>query len=266
MSNARREIRILLVEDDCTNQEVALKALQHLGYGKAEVAADGKQALAALAARDFDLVLMDCYLPEMDGYETTRAIRAGASAVRNRDVPIVAFTAAAMHGDRRKCFAAGMNGYLVKPFRLKALEEVIDQWAGSVRPLSGPPAGSENAAPPGTPVFDRDEFAGSVMGSDDLARRIIRAFVDDIPRQIARLAQAVSDGDAPQVVQLAHSIKGAAACVSGQEMREVARQLEQSGRAGNLVRAGDGLRQLTASFTRAKTEMESFCEADADDS
>jgi HPt (histidine-containing phosphotransfer) domain-containing protein len=115
-------------------------------------------------------------------------------------------------------------------------------------------------------AFDRDEFAGSVMGSDELARRIIRAFVNDIPRQLARLAQAVSDGDAPQVMQLAHSIKGAAACVSGQEMREVARQLEQSGREGNLAGAGDGLRQLAASFARAKTAMEGFCEEDAGDS
>src|ERR1700758_4716256 len=96
MNKSRGEIRLLLVEDNATNQEVGVRMLEHLGYRAVEVAADGSAALAALADRDFDLVLMDCHLPGIDGYETARRIRARSRGARNQGVPIVATTAAVM--------------------------------------------------------------------------------------------------------------------------------------------------------------------------
>jgi HPt (histidine-containing phosphotransfer) domain-containing protein len=111
-------------------------------------------------------------------------------------------------------------------------------------------------------VFDREEFAELVMGNELLARRIIRRFVDDMPRQLALLAQAVSDGDAGQVRLTAHSIKGAAASVSGREIREASWKLEQHGRDGNLAGTAPLLVELRASFERAKPLMESFCRED----
>jgi CheY-like chemotaxis protein/HPt (histidine-containing phosphotransfer) domain-containing protein len=263
MSKLQRDTRILLVEDDPTNQEVALRSLQHLGYTAVEVVEDGRQALAALAARDFDLVLMDCHLPQLDGYQASREIRNRASAVRNHAVPIVALTAAAMEGDRQKCLAAGMNAYLAKPLRFDALRQAIEQWAGSgpaVQPSAAPVAGAADAKP-----FDSAEFTESVMGSEDLARRIIRGFVDDMPRQIARLAEAVSDGDAGKVTLLAHSIKGAAASVSSHEMRQASQALEQQGRARNLAGSSRALGELSASFERARRAMEVFCREPSDD-
>jgi two-component system, sensor histidine kinase and response regulator len=265
MNNARRDTRLLLVEDNVTNQEIALRILQHLGYENVEVAGDGKQALAALAARDFDLVLMDCHLPDMDGYETSREIRRHDSAVRNHDIPIVATTAAAMDSDQGKCFAAGMNGYVAKPLRFAALEQAIQEWTGAVRTASPPPA--ELVAPKTAKamLFDPDQFAETVMGNGVLARRIIRKFVDDMPRQLALLAQAVGDGDAPRVRLVAHSIKGAAASVSGPEIREASWKLEQQGRDGNLTGARGALVELSASFERARPVMESFGREDSDD-
>ncbi|HUB78736.1 MAG TPA: response regulator [Bryobacteraceae bacterium] len=260
MSKARREVRILLVEDNATNQEVTLRSLEHLGYGRVEIAGDGRQALTALSARDFDLVLMDCHLPVIDGYDTCREIRNPASAVRNHQVPVVALTAAVLESDRRKCFAAGMNGYLAKPLRLQALESAIEQFAAGEGPATAPAEVPEAPNAGNLAPFDGETFAGSVMGSRQLARRIIYRFVEDMPRQIALLAQAVSEGDASQVRLLAHSTKGAAASVSGEEMRAVSWELERCGRDGDLAGARDAVRELSASFERARRAMISFCE------
>jgi CheY-like chemotaxis protein/HPt (histidine-containing phosphotransfer) domain-containing protein len=263
MKKERHGVRLLVVDDDATNQEVAVRILEHLGYEAVTVAGDGKQALAALSVNDFDLVLMDCHLPDVDGYETARLIRNRNTAVRNHDIPIVATTAAAMEEDRRKCFAAGMNGYIAKPLRFAVLEEAIEQWTGGVRTADAPPATA-----PVTPLaanraaFDRKEFDECVMGNEVLARRIIRTFVNDMPRQIALLAQAVNDGDVNRVRMVAHSIKGAAASVSGQEMRDSSWKLEQQGRAEDLTGSAAALVELSASFARARPVMESFCQED----
>jgi CheY-like chemotaxis protein/HPt (histidine-containing phosphotransfer) domain-containing protein len=262
MSKLQPDIHILLVEDNTTNQEVALSVLRHLGYQNVELAADGHQALAALTARDFDLVLMDCHLPGIDGYETCRRIRRRDSAVRNHDIPIVATTAAAMESDRRKCLSAGMNGYVSKPLGLDALEHAIAEWTRNPRIPGEPPVPSPDAGSLEMTAFDPKGFIDSVMGSESLARRVIRGFVSDMPRQIALLAQAVSDGDVPRVVLLAHSIKGAAASVSGEEMREASRKIELHGRDENLTASPEALRELSSSFERAREVMERFCQED----
>lgn len=246
-----RGVRILLVEDNQTNQEVAFGILSHLGYDSVEVAADGKHALRELAEKDFDLVLMDCQLPDMDGYETARLIRKRKTAVRNHDIPIIATTAHAMAGDRERCLAAGMNGYVSKPIGFRALEQTIEECTGGTRTPVEPALASR--------AFDREEFDERIMGNDDMARRIIRGFVDDMPGQIAQLALAVNDGDFQQTRFLAHSIKGAAASVSGLEIREASQKIEQQAREGNLIAAAEALTELSVSFARAKTVMESYC-------
>ncbi len=121
----RRSFRILLVEDNPVNQMVASKQLELLGY-KADTADDGLQALEALAANDYDLVMMDCQMPELDGYEATRRIRQRESDKKH--TPIVAMTAHAVKGDREKCLAAGMDDYLAKPFLESDLEAMLDRW------------------------------------------------------------------------------------------------------------------------------------------
>ncbi len=265
MINARRNKRLLLVEDNITNQEITLQILEHLGYETVEVAADGNEALVALAAKDFDLVLMDCHLPVMDGYETTRQIRRLDSAVRNHHIPIVATTAAAMDSDRRQCFAAGMNGFVSKPFCFDALREAIEEWTGAM-PTTGPPP-APLVAPKAAKamLFDSQKFGETVMGNEVLARRVIGRFVNDMPRQLALLAKAVSDGDAPRVRMMAHSIKGAAASVSGPEIRDASWKLEQQGRDVNLTGAPAAMIELSASFERARPVMESFCREEPDD-
>jgi CheY-like chemotaxis protein len=123
----RRSSRILIAEDNLTNQQVALALLDKLGY-EADVVADGKEALRALASSPYDLVLMDCQMPEMNGYEAAARIRDPQSGVRNSKIPIVALTAHAMQGDREKCLEAGMDDYITKPVNPRTLAAMLEKW------------------------------------------------------------------------------------------------------------------------------------------
>ena len=128
-NNTAKKQRILLVEDNAINQEVALEMLKNLGY-QIELAGNGIEALEVLnkASRPFDLILMDCQMPVMDGYEASRKIRASQNSNFNPDIPIVALTANAMKGDAEKCYAAGMDGYLTKPIIADELQLGIANW------------------------------------------------------------------------------------------------------------------------------------------
>jgi len=124
---ARQDVRILLAEDNFINQKVAQNLLKKLGY-RADLAADGQEALHALETLDYDLVLMDCMMPTMDGFEATARIRDAGSQVLNHRVPVVAMTANAMKGDREKCLEAGMDDYLSKPVKQDELAEILKKW------------------------------------------------------------------------------------------------------------------------------------------
>lgn len=215
-------------------------------------------------ARVHDLVLMDCQLPEMDGYEASRRIPRHGTAVRNHAIPIIATTAHAMAGDREKCLAAGMNAYISKPLKPAALEQVIQEWTGgmTVAAERAPALPGISASAEAGTVFDREGLVARLMGDEDLAQRIIGGFVGDMPRQIALLAQAVNNLDSKAVRLVAHSIKGAAASVGGLEIREMAWKLEQTGRAGDFAAATALLPELSASFERARPGMERFCRQD----
>jgi CheY-like chemotaxis protein len=124
-------IEVLLVEDNPVNQEVAKATLENLGC-RVDTASDGRRALDAVSLHTYDLVLMDCQMPVMDGYETTRQIREGEknAGSKRRRIPIIALTAHAMQGDREECIAAGMDDYLTKPFTREQLMSVLKKWAG----------------------------------------------------------------------------------------------------------------------------------------
>jgi CheY-like chemotaxis protein len=127
-SDARTDdIRILLVDDNSINQQVAQGKLRTLGY-EPDIASNGIEAVRALEQIDYDLVLMDCHMPEMDGFEATGVIRDPESHVLNHSVPIIAMTANDMKSDRERCLAAGMNGFLSKPVKVDALAATVEKW------------------------------------------------------------------------------------------------------------------------------------------
>jgi CheY-like chemotaxis protein len=119
-------LSVLVAEDNAVNQLIIDAMLKQLGH-RVTLAPDGRRALAALAQNDFDLVLMDCNMPELDGLEATRQLRAGAAGVRDANVPVIALTANAMDGDRDACLAAGMNDFLSKPVSIQALRHALER-------------------------------------------------------------------------------------------------------------------------------------------
>jgi signal transduction histidine kinase/CheY-like chemotaxis protein/HPt (histidine-containing phosphotransfer) domain-containing protein len=251
----RAGFRILLVEDNPTNQEVALGMLENLGY-RADLAADGCGALSTLMQKDYDLVLMDCQLPDLDGYEATRLIRGLSTPVRNHEIPIIAMTANAMTGDREECLAAGMNDYLSKPIDRVALEQAIERWTTKTEESVSPPA--EAPTPPGKAGFEPEDLLERLSGNENLAQRVVGRFLNDMPQQLAALSLVINEGDADATRKAAHAIKGAAANVGSQQVRELARKLEELGNIGDLQPAAAIFREHSTSFERACGPMEQF--------
>jgi len=257
--------RILLAEDSAINQLVATKMLEKLGY-RADAVATGREAITALRTIPYDLVLMDCQMPEMDGYEATRAIRGGASGVLNPKVPIIAMTANAMKGDREKCLEAGMSDYLSKPIQRQELAEVLERWlsqeadapkdspAGTVMELNAA-ALAEKSKEPATPVFDRVGFMDRLMGDENFAKEILEVFLDDIPKQIESLKRSLEASDAKTVERIAHTIRGAAANVGGQALCEVASAIESACRNGNVGFVQEHWPELALQFNRLQKAM-----------
>jgi CheY-like chemotaxis protein/HPt (histidine-containing phosphotransfer) domain-containing protein len=230
------------------------------------VAADGRIALQFLAEKDYDLVLMDCQLPEVDGYEATRIIREPASQVRNHKIPVIAMTAHAMTGDREKCLASGMDDYLTKPLQPAALKESLEKWLAA-RPA--PPIAEVPAAEPGkaerqeaAPAFDEEDLLERMMGNQELASRVISSFLSDAPRQLAALADALSRSDAAAAGLAAHSLKGSAANVGGVQVSATAKRAELLGRAGDLEGVRELLPELTHQCHDFRAATESFRSSD----
>ncbi len=233
------EPNILLVEDNHINQVVARKILARGGL-TADIAGSGEQALDLLAERPYNLVLMDIRLPGMDGVETSRRIRAGASGVLNPNVPIVALTAYSSDEDRATCISAGMNDYLSKPLEINRFLEVVTQY---VEPAADGPTASDNhtARPdPETPIFDRSSLDSQLGGDANLAEVAVSTFLGLLDRKLARLEAAVESDESEAVYRAAHAVAGAAANVAATRLERLLRQIEALARNGRL----DEVRQL----------------------
>jgi CheY-like chemotaxis protein/HPt (histidine-containing phosphotransfer) domain-containing protein len=259
VESARRNVRILLAEDNPINQKVARVMLNKLGY-RADVVANGLEAVEALCRTPYDLVLMDCQMPEMDGLEATRRIRDAASGALNPRVPIIAMTANAMQGDKERCLEAGMDDYLSKPVQPKELAELIDRWhSRAAKGFSARKAMSEET--PSSVQVDEDIFRESellerLMDDRELARTIVEEFLSDVPLQVRKLGDYLSEKDATGVGHQAHTIKGAAANMGAHALREAAFQLEMSGKEDRLADALDLLPRLESEFKRLKQFLE----------
>jgi PAS domain S-box-containing protein len=252
----RRKVRILLAEDNPTNQQVALGILEKLGYG-ADIVANGREAVRALETVPYDLVLMDVQMPEMDGFEATRAIRSGTTGVLDPKIPIIAMTAHAMKGDRERCLAAGMDDYISKPIVPQALAEALKKWVENARTPSAPDAASRGAAEPvgGLPIFDPQALIVRLMGDEKLAGTIIAGFLEDVPKRILALKGHLDRGDAGSAGGQAHAIKGAAANVGGMALSAAASEIEEAGRAGRREELAFLVPELERQFALLKVRM-----------
>ncbi len=231
-------VRILLVEDNRTNQIVAREMLEKLGYvGMVDIANNGIEALMLLAQRSYDLVLMDGRMPEMDGFEAARRIRHGEVGAANQLVPIIAMTALAMKGDRQRCLDAGMNSYLSKPVQPLELARVVA--AQLHRPV---PITVAMTAPVEEMqmVFNAADLLAR-MGERRIVQTVIRQSLKDIPTRIQELQDALAEGDLNKVQFKAHSIKGLAANISAPRLRALAAQIETTADFNVLLPLNDDL-------------------------
>ncbi len=248
--------RILLAEDNITNQQVALGLLRKLGL-RADAVANGKEAIKALGTIPYNLVLMDVQMPEMDGIEATRRIRSSECAVPNHQIPIIAMTAHALAGDRDWCLEAGMNDYLSKPISSQALATVLSHWLPTVRHEMGRPKGEavltlDSSVPM---VYDREGMLERLMNDEDLARAVTQSFLTDIPNQIEALRRNLEISDANGVSRQAHTLKGAAANVGGEALRALAFEMEKACQAGDLKFVAVHMADLDRQFLRLKEAM-----------
>lgn len=234
VGNAPRKARILLAEDNVINQKVALSMLHKLGY-EVDVVADGREALRALEIIDYDLVLMDCQMPELDGFETTARIRAAGSTVLNPDVPVIAMTANTMDRDREKCIASGMNGYLAKPVRKSELADIIVTWLANDRSQDATEVTDARVSQSyaGRVIFDAADIMER-LENKDFVHSILTESLDEIPRLFVSLREACSVGDCVMISHQAHTLKGFAANISTHALYDIARGVEVSAQEGAL--------------------------------
>ena len=276
--NGSKPLRILLAEDDVVNQKVALNQLSKLGYA-ADVVVSGLEVLDALSTLAYDIVLMDCQMPEMDGYEATAEIRRREQALSTRTI-IIAMTAHAMDGEREKCLGAGMDDYLSKPVRAHELAEILDRWnPGRER--------KREPVPPRPPASDFMEqtFDASLLGSlrelqqegsPDLITELIELYTKETKKRLTELRSALNDQDMTGLRRTVHYLKGSSGTLGIRRMAFLCSQFEEelqlcqkrlgepgdpSAHAGGsdrpvpsneLTTAGDILAQLEEEFERVE--------------
>lgn len=265
--------RLLLVEDNPVNLLVAQQLLKVLGL-ECDTATNGELALQAMARASYDLVLMDCQMPVIDGYTATRRWRQHETALGTVRLPIVAMTANAMAGDRQKCLDAGMDDYLAKPVTRAQLDACLTRWLPALtepREAAHPPvslgdiagADAPPAAPttvianplPETPMLNDETLdeLEAMIGSG--VAKIIAAFLDNTPRLIAQLKTAAEVPDLPLLRELAHSLKSSSANLGADALSEAAKRIELGARQGTLERPAAAVAVVVAEYESVRPAL-----------
>ncbi|MDG4551691.1 MAG: response regulator [Candidatus Contendobacter sp.] len=272
--------RILIAEDNLVNQEMALAVLEMLGC-QAEVAANGQAAVEAATRTRYDLILMDCQMPVLDGFAATAAIRRWEQTEGRPRLPIVALTANVVKGFREECLMAGMDDYLSKPFEQEQLIAVLERWlplaestvptpAASSPPVSPPPTGAKvvaSAEPvslpvpdPAPPVLARSALdqirALQRPGGSDLLSKIIDLYLESAPKLLEKAREAVAAADGEALRQATHSLKSSSANLGATQLAAVCKELEQRGREQRLTDIAELLRELEIHYQQARDALE----------
>jgi CheY-like chemotaxis protein/HPt (histidine-containing phosphotransfer) domain-containing protein len=229
--------RLLVAEDNAVNQMVVARMLEKHGF-RPVVVPDGQKALEALTAEHFDAVLMDCHMPEMDGYEATRRLRRREGD--DRHTPVIAMTASAMEGDRQLCIAAGMDDYITKPLEPDYVMSVLERWVDQAN-------GAEAVFDPAKLDDIRSRLDANVVAD------IARLFLQDVPGRITAIRSAA---DAESLRAAAHGLRGSAGTVGAVRMAELGAKLEEMGSAGAIDGAPPLIDELDEAFRTTKREIE----------
>ena len=244
------------------NQQVAMRMIEKLGY-KSDIVGNGLDALEKLADKDYDLILMDCQMPELDGYSATHEIRRHNSS---RHTSIIGLTAHALSGDRENCIRAGMDDYLSKPVMLEDWPRPwISGWADPLVPASGLPA----KAPPNAATIDaRPAVDVSVLaelreyqkpGEPDFVTELIGVFIEDLADRLSQIRSGLQAADTHRVNQAAHALKGASAELGARRMQEICSRIEFGAATGSIESTPSMLRELEAEAESVRTALATHC-------
>lgn len=280
--------RVLVVEDNVVNQKLAVRMVEKLGY-QPDVVDNGQEALTALKKGDYAAILMDCQMPIMDGFETTKNIRereasgyvsgsksqvSGSNQERSDQqpetcnpkhetrahIPIIAVTANAMQGDRERCLAAGMDDYLSKPIKLEELRTALARWA------TAPPTETVSERQPPVPIttdptrgiFDPAKMYQNIGNDNELFAQLICLFLDRHQTMLTEIRTALADADSSAVERAAHTFKGTAGNLCASEVGLTASRLEAVGRLNTLHDAAPVYAQLELEVARLVRVLESY--------
>jgi CheY-like chemotaxis protein/HPt (histidine-containing phosphotransfer) domain-containing protein len=274
----RLPLRVLLCDDNVINQKVAARLLKQMGY-RADIAANGLEALEALDRQPYDLVFMDVMMPEMGGFDATRIIRERQhqpSQFPNYKTPIIiiAMTASAMQGDREKCLAAGMDDYVAKPVRLEDVRAIVERWAlaaakteaiaatatgTQAAPATNPPpeASPASTLPEEAPV-EMERLLDFTNGDPDSLRELVTLYIDQTAGQVAQIAAAVKANAPGEVRHLAHSCAGASATCGMRRIVPLLRELERQGYEAKLTNAAELSQQVGEEFECIRKFLEAY--------
>jgi CheY-like chemotaxis protein/HPt (histidine-containing phosphotransfer) domain-containing protein len=253
MSN--HQLHILVAEDNAVNQEVARQMLQKRGY-EVTIASNGREAVDLMTdSPEFDLILMDIQMPEMDGFQATAAIREIEKGGTSR-IPIVAMTAHAMKGDRERCLQAGMDGYVSKPVQSKVLYETIEEIIAARPPRAVTSTHSREESLSSGSVINVDELLDRIGGSMSLLPSVVSMFEEDHPRQLLQIRHAIDSMDAATLFSAAHKLKGSLLVLAADRAGTMALNLELMGRESRLEGADELLSSLEAELVNVTAELQ----------
>jgi PAS domain S-box-containing protein len=241
--------RVLVAEDNPINRKVVMAMLDKLGY-RGDAVGNGLEAVEACARTHYDLVLMDCMMPEMDGYRATAWVRQREAP--GKRTPIVALTASTAPGDREKCFAAGMDGYLSKPISLRMLDETLRRWVPALEEeaVRAPAADTSGSRLPA----DHPLRVLEARGRREAVIEIIDLFLESTPLRLERLREMARDGDLAALLSLAHSLRGAALQLGAREVAALCAEVQAAARENQAAQLDPLFERLQAEF-RAVAEL-----------
>ena len=255
-------LSVLLAEDNDVNQKLATRLLEKRGH-RVAVAANGRQALDALRQARYDLVLMDVQMPEMDGIQATAALRASEKGT-GRHQPVIAMTALVMQGDRERCLAVGMDGYLTKPIRPRALDEVLENYIAQKKQsntgFEGAPKTSAQPSPTSElePVDGR-ELLKRVGDDREFLTELVNLFREEGPKQLGKIKTALEKKDAAEVLRGAHSLRGTLANLAARSAADLTAGIEHAAKSEDLPRAEVALQSLELEMARVLDALSALC-------
>ena len=252
---------VLLAEDNVVNQEVARRMLCTENYG-VTVVDNGLKALDALSRSSFDLVLMDCHMPELDGFEATRRIREKEKQLQTKRIPIVAMTANAMQQDREQCLAAGMDDHLCKPYTRLQLRAVLNAWLPAEGSSQAPEENNKAEAAPPEPsdeVLDKTALdnirALQINGAPNVLEKVINLYLNDTPKLLQRLKQAVAAEDSLEIERAAHRLKSSSATLGATKLTQRCKELEALARLDSPDKAKEVFSEFEALYHRVQVAL-----------